>query len=374
MWIKKLQDTDEALVLKAKTFSEGEKTICFFPSEIVDTIQVGVFDKLSGFYNPDFKEKAEELHFWDEILVHEILHFYQEFIAPWYATIDVLPDDISSEVISIIPNLIEDIAINHTLWLWEVNPIRSAGYRVPNMTEKLILYYDNLSDSSSLPSPLAAIQECIGMFHFEILKQISNQRKKFQKTESHIHLKNIIYIDITSLANKMNHLINTLAVCLNVEKNSMIVNLNINPGEISRPPFETRYKGNPIPQFVTFNQRIISEIYDLLDIHFSQAYNIDIMKLRKNAYWNYKKFILDEKKKALTNINKIKSFRFNFKERVEKNKNIIDFYFDIIDEKPDLKNINKSDNKVSFEQKIEPWEKYTRMKSFELTRLKKWVK
>ena len=72
MWIKKLQETDEALVLKAKTFSEGEKTICFFPSETVDTIHVGVFDKLSGFYNPDFKKKAEELNIWDEILVHEV--------------------------------------------------------------------------------------------------------------------------------------------------------------------------------------------------------------------------------------------------------------------------------------------------------------
>jgi len=373
MWIKKLQDTDEALVLKVKTFSEGEKTVCFFPSEIVDTIDVGVFDKLSGFYNPDFKEKAEELHFWDEILVHEVLHFYKEFIAPWYATIDVLPDDIPSEVISTVPNLIEDIAINHTLWLWEVNPMRSAGYGVPNITEKLIQYYDNFLDSSSLPSSLAAVQECIGIFHFEILKQISNQRKEFKKTESCIHLKNTIYIDIKSLSNKINHLINTLAVSLNVEKNSMIVNLNINPGKINRPSFETRYKGTPIPQFVTLNQVIISNIYDLLDIHFSEAYNIDIMKLRKDAYLNYKKTILDEKKKASKIINNVKSFRFNFEKRVEKNKHIIDFYFDIVDKKSNLKNTDKSDKRISVEQKIVPWEKYTRMKSSELLRLKKWV-
>ena len=81
------------------------------------------------------------------------------------------------------------------------------------------------------------------------------------------------------------------------ENRHAIIDLKVNRGKINRPPFETRYEGKTIPQFVTLNQRIISKIYDLLDIHFSEAYNIDVMKLRKDAYVNYKKTVLNEKKK-----------------------------------------------------------------------------
>ena len=98
------------------------------------------------------------------------------------------------------------------------------------------------------------------------------------------------------------------------------------------------------------------------------------MKLRKDAYENYKKTILDEKKKLSKKISNDKSFRLDFKKRIEKNKCVVDFYFDIIDKKSIFKKTNKSDNdRIKFEQKVEPWERFTRMKSSELLRLKKWV-
>ena len=159
MFWEVLSDSDDAIVLSVKTFSEGIKKVCFVPSDEIDTILVFRKESPLGMFNPDFKKKAIQKDVWDILLGHESLHCCSEFIAPWYAPIDILPEAIPDTLKTLIPNAIEDLAINHTLWLWEENPMRSAGYVIPNFTEGLIKCCEDLPHYLVAPSPLAAVVE-----------------------------------------------------------------------------------------------------------------------------------------------------------------------------------------------------------------------
>jgi hypothetical protein len=379
MWLKILQENDEAFVLNAKTFSEGKKTIYFFPSKRVDTINVWEIDRLSGLYNPIFKKKAESLDFWYAVTTHEVMHFFSEFIAPWYAPMDVLPEGQSSVVLPIIPNVIEDIVINHTLWLWEENPIRSAGYSLPGITEKLIICHENFPFKPSLPPSVRAVVENLNMIHIDILKLIIKQKRNSEIKESHFHLKNRLQGNIFhSLAPLVNTLLNSRAVSVTKDGRTINVNLNITGTNTKLLVYETRYKGKPIPQFVPLNNEIVAKIYDLLDEHFAKTYDIKLDTLRKKAYTSYKKKLANHRQKASDKKNNAKSMMILPRIYRKYNSLIVDFnlkYENNIQERypekkgePVIQNMMISRDFVS-----KSWERFTRMKSGELLRLKKWL-
>lgn len=372
MWIKLLQDTDDSLVLKVKTISEGEKTVCFFPSENVDTINVMEFDKLSGVYNSIFKEKAKTLDFWSAVTTHEVMHFFSEFIAPWYAPIDILSKYQYIEMTPIIPNIIEDIAINNTLWLWEFNPIRSAGYTIPGITGRLIKCHEEFPFRSQLPFPISAVVENLNMIHMGLLKRSLEQSKDDTPKNIHIHLRNKLQGNIFhSVEILLNTFINSRAVSLTKNNRTMYVNLNINGIALNTPVYETQYRGKRIPQYVPVNNELITKIYDFLDEHFAEAYDIKVDTLRREAYTCYKKKLSDQMRKTY-NKNDQKYMALSWK-IFEKNRKLI-FNFDLIDDKFEKKvDCSIGDMDVRSGLGADSWEQFTRMKLSELLRLKKWV-
>lgn len=141
-WIRFNED-DERLLVMVKTFRGKIENIILIPNKDINTVAIST--RKFGFFNPDFKEIALKNNIWDAIILHESMHCFPEFISPWYAPIEILPEKLERYKMRIIPNSIEDIVINHTLWLWEESPIRSGGYNVPNITKKLIRYFNEFA-------------------------------------------------------------------------------------------------------------------------------------------------------------------------------------------------------------------------------------
>jgi hypothetical protein len=381
MFWEVLSDSDDAIVLSVRTFSEGIKKVCFVPSDEIDTILVLRKESPLGLFNRDFKKKAVQKDIWDILLGHESLHCCSEFIAPWYAPIDILPEAIPNTLKTLIPNAIEDLVINHTLWLWEENPMRSAGYVIPNFTERLIKCCEELPQHSIVPSPLAAVVELIGQSHLATLKSVLNQRKGNRAEAQSILLKNIIHGNIIRpLAGEINGLFNSLAVSLLKEKRTVKVNLEISTkGRPNRPLYETKYDGKPIPQYIPLHLDGVRRIYDLFDIHFAEAYGMKVDTLRKDSYENYKKVIFN-RKTQLSRENKSKKSIVLFpKIYRENNKLICDFSLQLINEKSTklsekkVINLENGEMEITGSELLEPWERFERMRMFELRRLQQWV-
>jgi hypothetical protein len=376
-----INQSEDSFVLKTKTFSEGDKKVFFVSSDEADTIFVCRKESPLGYFNPDFKTEALEMGVWDALLGHESLHCCSEFIAPWYAPIDILPETLSDNLKTLIPNSIEDLVINHTLWLWEENPIRSGGYAIPDVTEKLIKCFEKFPYQSSSPSSVAAVVECFGKFHVTILKSILKQREGSKTEDDSISLKNTIRGNVIQpLAKEVNGLFNSLAVSLSKEKRTVNVILNIaERGRPNRPSFEARYDRKPVPQYVPLHLDGVRRIYDLLDVHFAEAYNMRVSALRKEAYENYKKVILSQKKQSARGQDDEKSVVLFPNIYREDKKLICDFSLQIINKKSDLLsgtriiNHEKGNMEITGGVLLEPWERFERMRMFELRRLKQWV-
>ena len=374
-WIRFNED-EERLIVMVKTFRGKIENIILIPNKDINTVAIST--RKFGFFNPDFKEIALKNNIWDAIILHESMHCFPEFISPWYAPIEILPEKLEKYKMRIIPNSIEDIVINHTLWLWEESPIRSGGYNVPNITKKLIRYFNEFPFPYSLPASIKAIAEYMGKLHFSVLQCVM-QQKEGKNCTPHIYLKNKIYGGITkSLARYINELCNSRAVTLSEGGITLQVKINISKNIL----YETRYRGRSIPQYVPVRTDIISQIYDLLDLHFAEAYDIKVEKLREKAFEHYKKIISAYRSK--------KRFRKGCEKEVilypsvyGENKHLVfDFLLKISDKQlPSStsfirKSIDFGYGKMTLTKGeiVEPWEKKERIRKIELQRLKKWIK
>jgi len=287
MWWKVIGGDDDFFVIEIDTF-RGEKVRVPFTSapdsNIIMIAKIG--GKFQGFYDPYLHKQATELGIWDAVLSHEALHCNQEFIAPYYPGIDLIPANIGIQEKYLVPNMIEDVVINHTIWLWEQSPFRCPKrFREQNLVEKIIRYYKLAPSFPSHNVGIDALQKWFLQAHMTALKGVQNIKSK-DKHEKGID----IYVedekdkDISSaIISNIFRLLNGRATSLYEGAKHIIAFLEPKIPGYKSPLYETRYKGKVIPQFVPMDKSIISSIYHLLDIYFARTYNMDLHDMRKRV-------------------------------------------------------------------------------------------
>ncbi len=147
--------------------------------------------------------------------------------------------------------------------------------------------------------------------HNELISNIMRQRENnTENKEIHLSIQGKIFDDVApSLLRQLNNLIDSNAVSLSVDQRSVVCNIKLEGKNIGNPLVETRCNGVVIPQFVHLSSNIINPIYDTLDVHFAEAYDIKIEELRKMAYNNYKKILREHNNKEKTSEIPMKTFQ-----------------------------------------------------------------
>ena len=378
-----ITEDDKQIILQVKTLDNKTKRVHLISSPGSNTVGVFYIDDIPiGIFDPEIKEKSIKLGVWNALLDHEVMHLYPEFVAQWYSVMDVFPEIIDINIKRLIPNVFEGIAINHTLFLWEASPIRGGPYfKKSEITEKVVRYYKEICQSNNIPPSVAAVRELLSNVHIDLLENIIAQKKHGEKrTDIHVRLKNKIYGEVTPfILNNLNKLLNSFAVSLSVNGRTVVCEMNIKREQTPIPLFETRCNGRIIPQYVHLCSRLINPIYDSLDVHFAEAYDIKVEKLRKAAYHNYKKTIRNYKNKKIKRRDNKKSIVLFPSSYKENKKLIFDFSLKMSDRKiggvPRKITINNEIGKMEITsgEVIEPWERLERIRMAELLRLKKWM-
>jgi hypothetical protein len=340
-------------------------------------------------YNPCFRKRAQKCGVWEAALFHEAMHCLPEFFVPWYSVIDVLPEELKPWQKTLIPNLIEDIIINHTLWLWEISPIRTTNvFRKLGIIKELIQYWEGFKFAPPLPASISAVFQFFSEIHMKSLQKIMQNRNETELSID-IHLKNPLSRElINPILNNIALLLNQRAVSLSLKNRTIEVYLDITRKDsLKVPHYETRLDGKTIPQYIPANFSYISQIYDLLDIHFAKSYDVDLKNLRRRALDAYKKRLKDKMKtkKTISPTNSDKTIYLDWKSYIENTLLVYDFGL-----KSSQKHSKKkqsyvssphySDSNYLVKQVINekssitnPWERWTRIKISELLRLEKHI-
>jgi|GEM_PF-4624176 len=285
MWWHILEENKDSFVLEVYTFRRKKKNVLFCSDPGSNTVMIAKKDgKLLGYYDPDLRDQANKLGIWEAVLSHEALHCNQEFTAPYYLGIDVIPANIGIQEKYLVPNMIEDVVINHTIWLWEQSPFRCPKrFREPNLVEKLIRYYDLAPRFPSTNAGIDTLQKWFLQAHMTALKGIQNIKSK-GKNEKRID----IYVedekdkDISSeIIPNIFRMLNGRATVISDGDKHIIAILEPKIIGYKSPIYETRYKKKIIPQFVPIDKSIINSIYHLLDIYFARTYNMELNDMRK---------------------------------------------------------------------------------------------
>lgn len=382
MQLEIISEDEDKTILKARMLNNKKKTIHLISKPGLNSIGIFSINNIPfGMYDPEIKKIAIEKEAWEAILEHEIMHIFPEFTAQWYSTLDILPEEFDIDTKRIIPNIFEDIAINHTLFRWESSPVRAGSFKIKNVIQKIIQFAQEVKYRSNLPPTIAVVRELMNNIHTELISNLIRQRENTnEKKEIHLNFQGRIYGDVVpNLLRHLKYFINSNAVSLNIDERTVICNIKLKGKNIGNPVVETRCNGVVVPQFVYLSPNIINNIYDNLDVHFAEAYNIKVDKLRNMAYNNYKKIFRTYKNKEKID-NKSRLINFTPNIYSEDNRIIFDFNLETSESRKNnpIKNkeikFNLGTLNIKTERAETPWERYNSIKNSELFRLKKWIK
>ena len=380
---KVLAEDDTKIILQVKTLDNKIKKIHLISKPGSNTIGIFYVDSIPlGIFDPKVREKATKMGVWNALLDHEVMHLYPEFVSQWYSIMDVLPIPFDINIKRLIPNILEDIAINHTLFRWEVSPIRGGpDFKKANIIEKLTKYAREERQPNNLPSSVAAVQGLLNNVHMRLLNNLIHRKKQTEKRKDvHIRLKHRVFGEVTPyILKNLNELINSNAVSLKVNGRTVVYRINIIRKQIGLPLLEARCNGRIIPQYVHLCPTLINPIYDALDIHFAGAYDIKVEKLRKVAYDNYKKTIMSYED-SRGNYNREMKCVVPIPRIYGENRRVIFDFSSKTSEKKDVIDLQKTSfeydmGKLDIEagEPLRPWERMNSIRMAELLRLKKWV-